>query len=250
MNEKILSSLAIEELRGIEKRILNSVLNLRSLINELKNENVRLSHKSYALKKKIDKNKKYAGSIGNYIMKKIGIDISNKRNFVGIQESELDSKTDDSIVINEKVAETCINEDKQCKNEVQSKFSEFRGETEEPNFKVKSNISEKTITSKEVNCIASREIGKSTLIIEHGSGRRFELNILLDVDKLAKIRFCRFIEESERDDFVGKVIENIGLKSVYFDCIKNLIMDIEKKNFYNIHEVDIADFDPWNGRTP
>ncbi|KAK6590749.1 hypothetical protein RS030_132069 [Cryptosporidium xiaoi] len=243
MDEKILSSLPVEVLRGVETRISKSVVNLQCLINELKDENIRLSCQNYTVEKQIKSRKYTANSISNYVMEKFGIGVICQDGIDRTQKKEPNGVAHNSTGANKEAPITRINETNDT--ELKSKHKEFISDTGELVSEVEFNSGDKAESSEEGSDVTGKRARELIPPIYHGSGMRFKLIILLDAEKYVEIRFCKFSNESERDDFVGKVIGSIGLKSVYFDCIRNLVIEIEEKGSYDPFEVDIADLDPW-----
>lgn len=264
MESDSFESLSFEELVIIETRIKHSVDNLKALVNELKTENERLFLNNSHLKNSIkqSKNKKF-NKFESLIMHTLGVrnlcssdgilkesqihdnKIMRSKNFQNFKKYSFNLKSSHKIDGTPNILESKIRPTEDTSIVETAKNSQLS------NFNSKV-LSNESLSLYDLNVESNLEtnshicIKRPEYIFKYGDSPSFKVKLLLDNGEFAEIKFCKFEEDSERSNFVKKLIKSIGLKSIYFNCINNLLKRIEIG--HNVEfTVDIATLDPWEG---
>ncbi|OII71315.1 uncharacterized protein cubi_01790 [Cryptosporidium ubiquitum] len=258
MDINILKNLDIDELIVIEARLKNSILDLNKLINELYKENCRILRHNLELNNLKNRFPNTKERIGNLLKSAFFSQFNNS------EKSESIKFGCSSTTNGEYISKHGIDHGKL-----------FSNCEEKKNYTIeKPNINYHLMPTKEAKCNQhvsyiekipdsifngnldsnkydlkpkpiSQKLGDRVTSIEYGNMAEHTINLLIDEENYVKIRFSKFENDQSREGFVKEIIEIVGLKPIYFDCMKNLLKNIEIKNDCIENLIDIANLDPW-----
>lgn len=256
MDVNILETLDERELIIIESRLKNSIIDLNKLILELYNENCRISQHNLELNNLKNKSPNTKERIGSLLKSAFFSQFNSSEKAESIILSC-------SSQINREYTSKC-----ESNNERLFKCEETKNCTiKKPNINGSLKSSKDLTYNHQFSCIRKtpvsichinsnqydlklkpirRKSRGQTVSIEHGDTLNYTISLLVDGNICVEIKFSKFENDKNRENFAKEIIENIGLKPIYLDCIKNLLKDIEIGNESIGTIIDIANLDPWD----
>ncbi|KAJ1611341.1 hypothetical protein OIY81_775 [Cryptosporidium canis] len=256
MDVNILKTLDVDELIIIESRLKSSIANLNQLLSELYNENCRISISNLELKELRNRSPSAAERIGNIVKHAVFSQLKCQGRDSPIEFHDCYKSSDRKL--------NCgvgnLGRDSKIKIE-EASCSQIDSNVDTNEHSVLLNLNDSRPISIDEQILCSNNCGShnqntSCVLVSRNfladdikandeSADLHMVDILLDENSYAKIKFSRFDDDQSREGFVKDIIENIGLKPIYFDCIKNILKDIEDGRKCIDNVIDIADLDPW-----
>ncbi|KAF7457228.1 hypothetical protein HWI79_2183 [Cryptosporidium felis] len=247
MDITLIETLRTEELIEIEERLKNSVTNLHQLITELYNENHRLSYNNTILKNLADQRTSKRTGIAKELAKSA---FWNNSKILGGNKF-IEKKNIESSLFTVHKNHSKINLEQTDTNDHENGYtSSGLSNTSEARLNISKNPSNTYVyaLSSDNSVPTKQGILRNDPIFSIGDEYKGEytINMLVDQNEYVRIRFSNLNSENERETFVREIIRAVGLKAIYFDCIKTLLKSIERKGEKIVYNIDIADLDPWN----
>ncbi|CUV06088.1 unnamed protein product [Cryptosporidium hominis] len=257
MDANILEMIDLEELIMIEGRLKNSILDLNKLVFELYNENCRILQHNLELNSLKNKSSNARERMGK-LLKNAFFPKFNKLEEFDSLSLTYNSKNDVCLSKYDKNDKALFNHCEETKNFIgkkpdlnnhfkQSKVMKY-GQNP-PLFKeVQSSDNHTSQDSNQCDLnpeSSSKNNEGQAVNVEYGDVTKHVINLLINENNYVKIQFSEFENDQIREDFAKEIIKSIGLKPIYFDCIKNLLKHIESKSEHVENLIDIANLDPW-----
>lgn len=259
MDINILRTLDIQELIVVESRLKSSIINLNQLISELYGENCRISQHNLELKRLKNRFPNATEKIGNLFKcaifsqfnssekitpkqfdcnpkencyeSRYEIDTFKRNSATKLQETNSTQMSTAVDTNNDSILSKDIDRSKltTCVQQIGASIC-----YDEPN-------SNKNDTNSEhlQNC------RRKTTITGNENMTQYEIDMLVDENSYVEIKFPSFENDQSRENFTKEIIKSIGLKPIYFDCIKSILRDIESGRKCVDNMIDIANLDPW-----
>ncbi|KAJ1606774.1 hypothetical protein OJ253_2634 [Cryptosporidium canis] len=257
MDVNILKTLDVDELIIIESRLKSSITNLNQLLSELYNENCRISISNLELKELRDRNPSAAERIGNIVKHAVFSQLKCQGRDSPMEFHDCYKSSDRKLncEVGNLGRDSNINIEEACCSQIDSNVN-----TNEYSVLLNVNDSRPISIDEQILCsnnrgshnrnttscvLVSRNFLANDINTNDENADLHIIDILLDENSYAKIKFSRFDDDQSREGFVKYIIENIGLKPIYFDCIKNILKDIEDGRECINNVIDIANLDPW-----
>lgn len=260
MDINILRTLDVEELIIVECRLKNSIINLNQLISELYSENCRISQHNLELKRLKNRFPNATERIGNLFKDAIFYKFNSSEKILPKQfncspkyngyesKCEIDTYKRDSATKLEETNNVQINTTINANNhsillkdtdssQLTTCVQQIPTPTSDDTLNYNQSYTSSEITSQ--SCRGRIISTGDESMVQH------EIDILIDENSYVKIKFPRFENDQSRGNFTKEIIKSIGLKPIYFDCIKSILRDIESGRKCIGNMIDIANLDPW-----
>ncbi|KAK9172483.1 hypothetical protein CmeUKMEL1_18680 [Cryptosporidium meleagridis] len=257
MDANILEMLDLEELLIIEGRLKSSILDLNKLVFELYNENCRILQHNLELNRLKNRPSNAKERIEK-IFKGVFFSKFNKLEEFDSLSLAYNSKNDFCLSKYDKNDKSLFNHCEETKNFIAEK-SGLNNHLKQSNV-MKYNQNPPLFEEAQASDFHTRQVSNQcdlnpettsknnegqAVIIEYGDVAKHVINLLINENNYVKVQFSEFENDQIREDFAKEIIKSIGLKPIYFDCIKNLLKNVESQSENVENLIDIANLDPW-----
>ncbi|KAH8584098.1 uncharacterized protein ELE39_002856 [Cryptosporidium sp. chipmunk genotype I] len=255
MDIDMLKTLDLEELIIIESRLKNSIFDLNKLILELYNENCRILHRNLELNNLKNRSPNAKEGIGNLLKSAFFPKFNKLEEFKSLPFEYNFIKSDGRISKCDNGHKVLFNNYEEKKNykksNVNNHFTKSKVVANDQDLplvkKIPASTCHANLDSNQYDLKPepiSKNEGKA-ISIEYGNMAKHIINLLIDGNNCVKIKFSKFENDQIRENFAKEIIKDIGLKPIYFDCVKRLLKDIESGSEHVENLIDIANLDPW-----